>query len=70
VWYLLVPQQKEFGRDGKSVIFLVEAKTEDRGRGTANMETLPLAKEQLLDDGSRSAAVTLLAVALLQEGNP
>jgi len=33
--------------DGKGVIFLVEAKTEDEAR--AIMETLPLAKEQLID---------------------
>jgi hypothetical protein len=33
--------------DGKGVIFLVEAKTEDEARGI--METLPLAKEQLMD---------------------
>jgi len=32
---------------GKGVIFLVEAKTEDEAR--AIMETLPLAKEQLMD---------------------
>jgi hypothetical protein len=34
--------------DGKGVIFLVDAKTEDEAR--AIMETLPLAKEQLMDD--------------------
>ena len=34
--------------DGKGVNFLVDAKTEDEAR--AIMETLPLAKEQLLDD--------------------
>ncbi|MGA9718768.1 MAG: hypothetical protein WBQ79_10850 [Acidobacteriaceae bacterium] len=33
--------------DGKGVIFLVEARTEDEAR--AIMETLPLAKEQLMD---------------------
>jgi len=33
--------------NGKGVIFLVEAKTEDEAR--AIMETLPLAKEQLMD---------------------
>jgi hypothetical protein len=33
--------------DGKGVIFLVDAKTEDEAR--AIMETLPLAKEQLTD---------------------
>ena len=33
--------------DGKGVIFLVDAKTEDEAR--AVMETLPLAKEQLID---------------------
>jgi len=34
--------------DGKGVVFLVDAKTEDEAR--AIMETLPLAKEQLTDD--------------------
>ena len=34
--------------DGKGVVFLVDARTEDEAR--AIMETLPLAKEQLLDD--------------------
>jgi hypothetical protein len=33
--------------DGKGVVFLVEAKTEDEAR--AFMETLPLAKAQLMD---------------------
>ncbi len=33
--------------DGKGVIFLLDAKTEDEAR--ALMETLPLAKEQLMD---------------------
>ena len=33
--------------DGKGVIFLVDVKTEDEAR--AIMETLPLAKEQLMD---------------------
>jgi hypothetical protein len=33
--------------DGKGVIFLIDAKTEDEAR--AIMETLPLAKEQLMD---------------------
>ena len=33
--------------DGKGVIFLVDAKSEDEARGL--METLPLAKEQLMD---------------------
>src|ERR1700722_8308107 len=33
--------------DGKGVIFLVEAKTEEEAR--AILETLPLAKEQLMD---------------------
>ena len=33
--------------DGKGVIFLVDAKTEDEAR--VLMETLPLAKEQLMD---------------------
>src|SRR5580692_1585860 len=33
--------------DGKGVIFLVDAKTEDEARTI--METLPLAKEQLMD---------------------
>ena len=34
--------------DGNGVIFLVDAKTEDEAR--AIVETLPLAKEQLMDD--------------------
>src|SRR6478672_8693337 len=34
--------------DGKGVVFLVDAKTE--GEARAVMETLPLAKEHLLDD--------------------
>ena len=34
--------------DGKGVVFLVEAKTEEEAR--AIMETLPLAKAQLMDD--------------------
>ena len=61
--------------DGKGVIFLVDAKTEDEAR--AIMETLPLAKEQLMDhrvhsrrtldaaegiDGLRRSAVTFLAI--------
>jgi hypothetical protein len=33
--------------DGKGVVFLVDAKTEDEAR--AMMETLPLAKQQLMD---------------------
>jgi hypothetical protein len=33
--------------DGKGVVFLVAAQTEDEARGI--METLPLAKEQLMD---------------------
>jgi hypothetical protein len=33
--------------DGKGVVFLVEAKSEDEARTT--METLPLAKQQLMD---------------------
>lgn len=33
--------------DGKGAVFLVDAKTEDEARGF--METLPLAKEQLMD---------------------
>ena len=33
--------------DGKGVVFLLDAKTEDEAR--ALMETLPLAKEQLMD---------------------
>jgi hypothetical protein len=34
--------------DGKGVVFLVDAKTEDEAR--AIMETLPLAKEHLMDE--------------------
>ena len=33
--------------DGKGIVFLLDAKTEDEAR--AIMETLPLAKEQLMD---------------------
>ena len=34
--------------DGKGVVFLIDAKSEDEAR--AIMETLPLAKEHLMDD--------------------
>jgi peptidyl-tRNA hydrolase len=34
--------------DGKGVVLLLDAKTEDQAR--AVMETLPLAKEQLMDE--------------------
>src|SRR3974390_481107 len=34
--------------DGKGVVFLIDAKSEDEAR--AIMETLPLAKEQLMDE--------------------
>ncbi|HET9402913.1 MAG TPA: hypothetical protein VFO34_18340 [Candidatus Acidoferrales bacterium] len=34
--------------DGKGVVFLIDAKTEDEAR--AIVETLPLAKEHLMDD--------------------
>ena len=34
--------------DGKGVVFLIDAKTEEEAR--AIMETLPLAKEQLMED--------------------
>jgi len=34
--------------DGKGVVFLIDAKSEEEAR--AIMETLPLAKEQLMDD--------------------
>src|ERR1700729_834512 len=34
--------------DGKGVVFLIDAKTEDEAR--AIMESLPLAKEQLMED--------------------
>src|SRR6516225_4446037 len=47
--YLDVKIRQWYSRgDGKGVIFLVDTKTEDEAR--AIMETLPLAKEQLLDD--------------------
>ena len=65
--------------DGKGVVFLVDATTEDEAR--AIMETLPLAKEQLIsrvhsrrtldaDEGthrSRDAAGTLVSMALPTE---
>ena len=41
-----IPQWYSRG-DGKGVIFLVDTNTEDEAR--AIMETLPLAKEQLMD---------------------
>jgi len=34
--------------DGKGIVFLLEAKSEDEARSI--METLPLAKEQLMDE--------------------
>ena len=46
--YLDGKNRQRYSRgDGKGVIFLVDAKTEDEAR--ALMETLPLAKEQLMD---------------------
>jgi hypothetical protein len=46
--YLVGKIQQWYSRgDGKGVVFLLDAKTEDEAR--AIMETLPLAKEQLMD---------------------
>jgi hypothetical protein len=40
-------ETRGYSRVGKGVIFLVDTKTEDEAR--ALMETLPLAKEHLMD---------------------
>jgi hypothetical protein len=52
--------------DGKGVIFLVDAKTEDEAR--ALMETLPLAKEQLMDHQYISVGPLMPLRALIGPG--
>ena len=54
--------------DGKAVILLVEAKTKDEAR--AIMETLPLAKEQLLDHEYIPVGPLMPLRALLGAGAP
>ena len=54
--------------DGKGVIFLVEAKSEDEAR--AIMETLPLAKEQLMDHEYIPVGPLMPLRALLGPGAP
>jgi uncharacterized protein YbjT (DUF2867 family) len=54
--------------DGKGVVFLVDAKTEDEAR--AVMETLPLAKEQLMDDEYVPIGPLMPLKALLGAGAP
>jgi hypothetical protein len=52
--------------DGKGVIFLVDAKTEEEAR--ALMETLPLAKEQLMDYQYIPVGPLMPLRALMQPG--
>jgi hypothetical protein len=52
--------------DGKGVIFLVDAKTEDEAR--AVMETLPLAKEHLMDHQYIPVGPLMPLMALIGEG--
>jgi hypothetical protein len=54
--------------DGKGVIFLVDAKTVDEAR--ALMETLPLAKEQLMDDEYVPIGPLMPLRALMGAGAP
>jgi uncharacterized protein YbjT (DUF2867 family) len=54
--------------DGKGVVFLVDAKTEDEAR--ALMETLPLAKEQLMDDEYVPVGPLMPLRALMGTGAP
>ena len=54
--------------DGKGVVFLVDAKTEDEAR--AVMETLPLAKEQLLDDQYITVGPLMPLKALMGPAQP
>ena len=53
--------------DGKGVVFLVDAKTEDEAR--AVVETLPLAKEQLMDHVYISVG-PLMPLRALMGGGP
>ena len=52
--------------DGKGVIFLVDATTEDEAR--AIMEALPLAKEQLMDDQYIPVGPLMPLRALMSQG--
>jgi len=54
--------------DGKGVVFLVDAKTVDEAR--ALMETLPLAKEQLMDDEYIPVGPLMPLRALMGTGAP
>jgi hypothetical protein len=54
--------------DGKGVIFLIDAKTEDEAR--AIMETLPLAKEQLMDHEYIPVGPLMPLRALIGPGTP
>jgi hypothetical protein len=54
--------------DGKGVVFLVDAKTEDQAR--AIMDTLPLAKEQLMDHQYVPVGPLMPLRALLGGGAP
>src|SRR6201996_6663333 len=54
--------------DGKGVIFLVDAKTEDEAR--AIMETLPLAKKQLMDHEYIPVGPLMPLRALMGAGPP
>jgi hypothetical protein len=54
--------------DGKGVIFLVDAKTEDEARSF--METLPLAKEQLMDHEYIPVGPLMPLRALMGSGAP
>ena len=54
--------------DGKGVVFLVDAKTVDEAR--AVMETLPLAKEHLLDDQYIPVGPLMPLKALMGTGTP
>ena len=54
--------------DGKGVVFLVDAKTEDEAR--AVMETLPLAKQQLMDHQYLPVGPLMPLRALIGAGAP
>src|SRR5215469_7482793 len=54
--------------DGKGVVFLVDATTEDEAR--AIMETLPLAKEQLMDHAYIPVGPLMPMRALIGPGTP
>jgi hypothetical protein len=54
--------------DGRGVVFLVEAKTEDEAR--AIMDTLPLAKENLMDHQYIPVGPLMPLRALMAQGGP